>query len=169
MNYSIIFQIFAVLISTYIAFVRSKKIVYVLTFLFNLSCLLVYYFNNDLVTSLMYLIIAIRSFVYIYKDKINYNFIPLLFILLHLIVWVLVPHTSISILSVLTPCFVTYYMWYWNTLQKLRIGNIINNGLWFIYNLITGVWILMVFRLVVVIANILAYKINFKKINVNIN
>ena len=169
MSYSIIFQIFAVLVSTYIAFTKSKKIVYILTFLFNLSCLLVYYFNNDLVTSLMYLIIAVRSFVYIYKNKIKHSFVPTIFILLHLMVWLLVPHTSISVLSVLTPCFVAYYMWYWNTLQKLRVGNIINNGLWFVYNLITGVWILMVFRLIIVIVNILAYKLNFKKINVNIN
>ena len=118
MSYSVIFQIFAVLVSTYIAFTKSKKIVYILTFLFNLSCLLVYYFNNDLVTSLMYLIIAVRSFVYIYNNKIKHSFVPTIFMLLHLMVWLLVPHTSISVLSVLAPCFVTYYMWYWNTLQK---------------------------------------------------
>ena len=65
----IIAQIFVVIINLYIATTENKKHIYVVTFLFNFSNLIMYLLNDDKTTSIVYIIISLRSFLYIFKDK----------------------------------------------------------------------------------------------------
>ena len=58
--------------------------------------------------------------------------------------------------------FVIIYGFY-NTTQKLRIGNIVNNSLWLIYNVVTGLYIVSISRLITVIVNIVSYIKNKNK------
>ena len=69
-------QIISVIVNTYIAFTEKKKRIYIATFFLNLAQLFMYFFNNDLTTALIYIVIVVRSLVYIYKDKFKTNIIP---------------------------------------------------------------------------------------------
>lgn len=62
----IITQIIVVLINYYIATTENKKNIYVVTFLFNFSNLVMYLANKDKTTAILYIVISVRSFIYIY-------------------------------------------------------------------------------------------------------
>ena len=156
-------QVIAVLIQVYIA--NTKKVVNVMlaTFLFNVLTMLCYLYIDDITTVYMYILIIIRSFIYIFKDKLEkYNFIPLGFIIIQLVVGFITIENFFNIISILVPCYTIYYMWYYKTTQKLRVGNIISNGLWGVYNAIIGLYIIMVARIITVIVNIIVYVKNMR-------
>ena len=48
-------------------------------------------------------------------------------------------------------------MWFNKTTQELRIGNIIANSAWFIYNIVTGLYLVAAVRLVTIAANSIQY------------
>lgn len=54
-------------------------------------------------------------------------------------------------------------MWFCKTTQQLRIWNAICNGLWGIYNFQTGLYIVMISRIITVIVNVFAFIKNSKK------
>jgi hypothetical protein len=58
-------QIITIIVNIYIAYTEKKKRIYIATFLLNLSQLIMYLFNNDLTTGLIYIVIVVRSFIYI--------------------------------------------------------------------------------------------------------
>lgn len=153
----IIIQIISVLINSYIAFAKNIKHIYIVTFLFNLSLMILYLVNQDKTTFIIYIIITIRSFIYIYKDKFKTNIIPWIAIIIQLILGILTMDNIWQVISILTPCYSCYYLWYSKNTQELRIGNIIANSLWLIYNLVVGLYIVMIMRFITVIMNIIAY------------
>jgi hypothetical protein len=62
-----------------------------------------------------------------------------------------------QIIPIIIPCYICYYMWFYDTTQKLRIGNIIGNGTWGIYNTATGLYIIAIGRLITVLINAIEY------------
>lgn len=150
-------QVITVLVNIYISFTEKKKRIYIATFLLNLSQLLMYMFNDDLTTTLIYVVITIRSFIYIYKDKIKKDVVPYLAIIIQLIIGYYTIEKGIQILSVLIPCYTCYYLWFYEDTQKIRIGNIIANLLWAIYNIATGLYIVLIMRAMTIISNVVAY------------
>lgn len=150
-------QIITILVNIYISFTEKKKRIYIATFLLNLSQLLMYMFNNDLTTTLIYIVITVRSFIYIYKDKLKTDIVPYLAILIQLIIGYYTIENTMQILSVLIPCYTCYYLWFYDDTQKIRIGNIIANILWGVYNIATGLYIVLIMRAMTIISNIVAY------------
>ena len=150
-------QIITILVNIYISFTEKKKRIYIATFLLNLSQLLMYMFNNDLTTTLIYIVITVRSFIYIYKDKLKTDIVPYLAILIQLIIGYYTIENTMQILSVLIPCYTCYYLWFYDDTQKIRIGNIIANTLWGVYNIATGLYIVLIMRAMTIISNIVAY------------
>lgn len=150
-------QIITILVNIYISFTEKKKRIYIATFLLNLSQLLMYMFNNDLTTTLIYIVITVRSFIYIYKDKFKTDIVPYLAIIIQLIIGYYTIENTMQILSVLIPCYTCYYLWFYNDTQKIRIGNIIANTLWGVYNIATGLYIVLIMRAMTIISNIVAY------------
>lgn len=150
-------QIITILVNIYISFTEKKKRIYIATFLLNLSQLLMYMFNNDLTTTLIYIVITVRSFIYIYKDKFKTDIVPYLAILIQLIIGYYTIENGMQILSVLIPCYTCYYLWFYDDTQKIRIGNIIANTLWAVYNIATGLYIVLIMRAMTIISNIVAY------------
>lgn len=150
-------QIITILVNIYISFTEKKKRIYIATFLLNLSQLLMYMFNNDLTTTLIYIVITVRSFIYIYKDKFKTDIVPYLAILIQLIIGYYTIENTMQILSVLIPCYTCYYLWFYDDTQKIRIGNIIANILWGVYNIATGLYIVLIMRAMTIISNIVAY------------
>lgn len=150
-------QIITILVNIYISFTEKKKRIYIATFLLNLSQLLMYMFNNDLTTTLIYIVITVRSFIYIYKDKFKTDIVPYLAIIIQLIIGYYTIENSMQVLSILIPCYTCYYLWFYNDTQKIRIGNIIANTLWGVYNIATGLYIVLIMRAMTIISNIVAY------------
>ncbi len=150
-------QIISVLVNTYIAFTEKKKRIYIATFLLNLAQFLMYFFNNDLTTSLIYIVIVVRSLIYIYKDKFKTNIVPYLAIIIQLLIGFFTIESPIQFLSVLIPCYTCWYLWFYETTQKIRVGNIIANFAWGIYNVCTGLYIVLIMRVITILSNLIAY------------
>lgn len=152
-----IMQIVTVIVNMYIAFTEKKKRIYIATFLLNLSQLIMYFFNNDLTTAFIYIVIVIRSLIYIYKDKFKTNIIPYVAILIQLIIGYFTIENAVQILSVLIPCYSCWYLWFYKDTQKLRIGNIIANTVWAVYNIYNGLYIILIMRSMTIGSNAIAY------------
>lgn len=109
----------------------------------------------------MYIFITLRSFIYIYRDKYNKKelgyLIPLTFIIIQIILGLCFIEKYIQLISICIPCYTCYYMWFNKTTQDLRIGNIIANSLWFIYNVITGLYLIALVRLITIGVNSIQY------------
>ena len=114
-----IMQIVTVMVNMYIAVTEKKKRIYIATFLLNLSQLIIYFLNNDLTTALIYIVIVIRSLIYIYKDNFKTNIIPYLAILIQLIIGYFSIENAVQIVSVLIPCYSCWYLWFYKDTQKL--------------------------------------------------
>ena len=153
----IVAQIIVVLINIYIANTENKKRLYGVVFLFNFVNMCMYFFNDDMATTAIYLVITIRSFIYIYKDKFKGNIIPVVAIIVQLIVGFRFIDNVWQLIPIFVPCIVCYHMWYGKTTQELRIYNAICNALWAIYNIKTHLYIVAISRAIITIANIEAY------------
>lgn len=150
-------QIVTIIVNIYISFTEKKKRIYIATFWLNFSQLLMYFFNNDLTTALIYIVIVVRSLVYIYKDKFKTNIIPYLAITIQILIGCLTIQNRLQIFSVLIACYSCWYLWFYNDTQKLRIGNIIANTAWAIYNICNGLYIILIMRIMTIISNLSAY------------
>lgn len=150
-------QIITVIVNIYISFTEKKKRIYIATFLLNLAQLIMYFFNSDLTTALIYIVIVVRSFIYIYKDKIKNDLIPYLIIMIQITIGFATIENSLQILSILIPCYSCWYLWFYNDTQKLRVGNIIANTVWAIYNVYTGLYIILIMRAITIGSNFIAF------------
>lgn len=155
-------QIISVIVNTYIAFTEKKKRIYIATFLLNLAQLLMYLFNNDTTTALIYIIIVVRSLIYLYKDKIKNNIVPYIIIAIQLLIGIFTIESPLQIMSILIPCYSCWYLWFYNTTQELRIGNILANLAWAVYNFCSGLYIILIMRAITVLSNFIAY-IKYRK------
>ena len=146
-------QIVSVIVNVYISFTEKKKRIYVATFLLNVAQLMMYFYNNDITTTLIYIVIVVRSLVYIYKDNIKNDLLPYLFIMIRIAIGFGTIENSLQILSILIPCYACYYLWFSENTQKLRVGNLIANVLWAIYNIYTGLYIVLIMRFITIASN----------------
>lgn len=162
-------QIITIIVNIYISFTEKKKRIYIATFLLNLSQLFMYVFNNDLTTGLIYIVIVIRSLLYIYKDKFKTNIIPYLAIIIQLVIGYFTIENRLQILSILIPCYSCWYLWFYNNTQKLRIGNIVANAAWAIYNICDGLYIILIMRGMTIGSNLIAYIRRKKEVSRNEN
>lgn len=152
-----IMQVITVIVNIYISFTEKKKRIYIATFLLNLSQLFMYFFNNDITTGLIYIIIVIRSLIYIYKDKFKKDIIPYVIISIQVLVGVFTLKNNLQILSIMIACYSSWYLWFYNDTQKLRVGNVIANSAWSIYNICQGLYIIIIMRVITILSNLIAY------------
>lgn len=154
-------QILVCIVQFYIATSENIKHIYVVTFLFNLFNLGCYWLNGDVATTYLYIIICIRSFVYVYRDKVKkykWHFIvPVIAIILQLIVGFVSIDNLWQLIPILVPCYVNYYLWYYESTQKLRVGNFLCNVLWCVYNVASGLWIIAASRGLTALMNAVSY------------
>lgn len=151
-----ILQIIALGVNIYIAFTKKER-VYLATFIFNAANLFLYMWIGETSAVVSYLLITVRSLVYLFKDKVNLKYMPVAFIILHVIFGILTVESLIGWLSVLAPCFTCVYMWVSKNEQQLRIGNMVNNGIWLVYNCCMGLWVVALSRVITIVANMIGY------------
>lgn len=161
----VILQIVAVIVNVYIAFAKKKN-VYITTFAFNFVNLCIYIYLGDITTIISYILISLRSFLYIYKDKLKVRYLPLLFIVLHIVFGIFTMENYIQILSIIAPCLTCMYMWISEDEQQLRLGNIGVASIWCLYNGLLGLYGLVLSRVITIVANIISYNIKKKDIGV---
>ena len=152
----IILQVVAVLVNVYIAFAKKKNI-YITTFAFNFINLCIYIYLGDITTVISYILISLRSFLYIFKDKLKVKLLPITFIVLHILFGLFTMSNYVQILSVIAPCLTCLYMWFSEDEQQLRLGNIGVASVWCLYNGILGLYGLVISRLITIVANIISY------------
>lgn len=154
-NLLTIMQLVVLFVSIYISFTPHIKRIFVADFIVNVSLLACYIILGDVTTAVMYVCISLRSFVYIYKDRLlRYGWIPWVAIVAQIALGFATIDNPFQIVSIFIPCWVCWYLWYWHDdKQKIRFGNIVNNGCWGIYNGIVGLWIVVLMRVIVVISN----------------
>jgi hypothetical protein len=154
-------QVLVCIVQFYIATSENIKRIYIVTFLFNVFNLVCYLLNGDMTTTYLYIIICIRSFIYISRDKIKQNkwhfAVPVIFIIIQLVVGFTSIDNAWQLISILIPCYVNYYLWFYDSTQKLRVGNFIGNVAWCVYNAVTGLWIIAASRAVTAGMNAAAY------------
>ena len=83
--------------------------------------------------------------------------IPIAPIAVHLAVGVMSIETPLQLITMLTPCFTCYYLWFFRDTQRIRVGNIVGNTLWLVYNCLGGLWILALTRVWTIALNAAAY------------
>lgn len=83
--------------------------------------------------------------------------ISVIVITVQLLIGILTIETPLQIMSVLIPCYSCWYLWFYDTTQKLRVGNILANLAWAIYNLCSGLYIVLIMRAITVSSNLIAY------------
>ena len=153
----ILMQIITIILNIYISFTEKQKRIYIAIFLQNFAQLLLYGFNNDLTTTLIYIMITIRSVLCINKNKFKTDLVPYLIINIQLLIGCFTMENSLQLISVLISCYSCWYLWFYNDTQKIRIGNIIANTAWAIYNLYTGLYIILIMRFITITSNFIAY------------
>lgn len=163
-NLLTIMQLVVLFVSIYISFTSHIKRIFVADFVVNLSLLTCYVILGDLTTTIMYVSITIRSFLYIYKDRFKTDMLPWIAIVVQIVLGFATMENPFQIISIFIPCWVCWYLWYWHDdKQKIRFGNIVNNGCWGIYNGIVGLWIVVLMRVIVVMSNAISMVRTHKK------
>lgn len=150
-------QIITVILNIYISVTEKKKRIYIANFLINFSQFIMYFVNDDLTTALIYSVIVIRSFIYIYKETFKTNIIPYIAILVQILIGYFTLNNSLQIISIVISCYSCWYLWFYNNTQKLRIGNIIANTAWAVYNICGGLYIILIMRIITILSNLISF------------
>lgn len=161
-----IVQIFQVIYSCYIMFLNKKKHMLINMFISN-AISLIMFFIADLKSALLTtIIITIRSFLFMFRDKYKTNLIFYFCLILHILSGIITFDGFISLLPMLTAVISVFIIWFGNE-QQIRFGLIIPNTIWVIYYCIFGLYISAVFNITVIISQIISYIKNNKKDFVN--
>ena len=158
---SIIVQIIVLIAQLYIATNENIKHIFVARFIYNALYMVLYFINGDITTTLTYVLNTVRSAVYIERQEIyrhKWHFIvPISFISVQIILGLLTMNNYWQLLSIFCGCYFSYYLWFYKTTQKLRIGNMVGDFLWLIYNVISRLWIVAAGRVIVIFMNAISY------------
>ena len=159
---SLIVQIIVLIAQLYIATNESIKRIFVVRFIYNALYMVLYLINGDITTTITYVLNTLRSAVYIERQELykwKWHFIiPIVFMLAQIVFGLMTMTNYWQILSIFNGCYFAYYLWFYKTTQKLRIGNVIGDFLWLIYNLISKLWIVAVARVIVISMNAISYQ-----------
>ena len=158
---SIIVQIIVLIAQLYIATNENIKHIFVARFIYTALYMVLYFVTGDITTALTYVLNTIRSAVYIEREELYklkwHVVIPITFIVVQIIVGLLTMKNYWQLLAIFNGCYFAYYLWFYKTTQKLRIGNMVGDCLWLIYNVISRLWIVAAGRIIVIIMNAISY------------
>lgn len=162
----IIVQIFQVIYSSYIMFLDKKKNMLINMFISNAISLVVFAIADLKSAFLATIIIAIRSFLFMFRDRYKTNFIFYFCLILHILSGIITFDGLISLMPALTAIISICVIWFGNE-QQIRLGLLIPNFIWFVYYCIFGIYISATFSIISSIFEIISYFKNNKKDFVN--
>lgn len=151
-----IMQALGLALNIFIALTHDTTKIYLFTFLFNAANLTIYILTQDWAACVSGVLITLRSFAYMHKERVNGQWMPWAFISLYIFLGLMLMTSPWQIATIMAPVTVCHTMWFWKgQFQKLRVGNIINAGLWLVYNLHVGLWVTALCRRMTIAANLL--------------
>lgn len=157
----IIVQIFQVIYSSYIMFLDKKKNMLLNMFISNALCLLVFGIAGLHSAFITTITITIRSFLFMFRDKYKTNFVFYFCLILHIISGVVDFSGFISLLPSITAVISIFILWFGNE-QQIRLGLLIPDLIWFIYYIISGIYISAIFNFITIIFKFVSYIKNHK-------
>ena len=120
----IVVQIFQVIYSCYIMFLNKKKNMLINMFISNTINLVLFAVAGLNSAFLTTIIIALRSFLFVFRNKYKTNFIFYFCLFLHILSGIITFNSFISIMPALTAIISIFIIWFGNE-QQIRLGLII--------------------------------------------
>lgn len=143
------------------AVVKRKFSVVVINFVQCALLCFLYFFLEDWVALSTGIILAIRSFIFIFYEKIQkykwHHLIPWLAVVVQIAISIPTFNNLTQILIICASCFYTAFIWYMKDRQIIRLGNIATLIIWILYNFINGYWLANAQRFVSLISNVIVY------------
>ena len=109
----------------------------------NVASLAVFVLNGDAAASLSLVLINLRSIAYLYQGRAKTDVIPFLCLIAQTVA--LIPSFStsmlanpLSLLPMALTIYATAFMWWSKNLQHMRLHTAVNDLLWGVYDLTTG-------------------------------
>ncbi len=157
----VIIQIVQVIYSIYIMFLDKKKNMLINMFISNLISLILFQVAGLSAASLTTIIITLRSFLFMFKEKYKTNVVFWTCLGLHIMAGILTFTGISSLLPCITAVISVVVLWFGNE-QQIRIGTVIANFIWVVYYLINGIYISAVTNIIIILFTILSYIKNNK-------
>ena len=152
----IIVQIFQIIYSSYIMFLKKKKNMLLHMFIGNAISLTTFAIADLKSAFLTTIFITVRSFLFMFRDKYKTNLIFYFCLFLHLLLGIITYDGLISLLPSITAIIAIFVIWFGNE-QQIRLGLIIPNFIWVIYYCVFEIYISATFNIIVIIFEIISF------------
>lgn len=152
----IIVQIFQIIYSSYIMFLKKKKNMLLHMFIGNAISLTIFAIADLKSAFLTTIFITVRSFLFMFRDKYKTNLIFYFCLFLHLLPGIITYDGLISLLPSITAIIAIFVIWFGNE-QQIRLGLIIPNFIWVIYYCVFEIYISAAFNIIVIIFEIISF------------
>lgn len=154
---NIIFQIIGLLYGIYIMTLKTTKSININLFILNIINMGIYLSIHNYIAAITFGIIAIRSIVFSRKKYFKTNFICYSFCIIQIIITILGNDNNLFILlpllSVVVASIVTWFL----SPQGIRLGLAFSDGMWLIYNIYFGLYIICISNFIGVISKLVLY------------
>ncbi len=163
-----ILQIIALIFYAYIAFSHKKRNVLITVFVHNFTCLILSVVINDFSAVYSYILVNLRSFIFLYQDRLKKNqytnAIPVGICILHIILGISSVERWYQIPTIIGPIVLTLSFWFENNRQRMRAEQSFSDAMWLIYNAFAGLYILCITRVMMITISLIAIYKNKNKI-----
>lgn len=149
---NVICQIVVLLINLIIAFSHKTDKFLKLVFISNIFTMLSYICRGNYIGTLIYSVVLIRSMLYVYKEKFG-NWLCYTMVVTQLIFGLFSISSPIEIFNSIAGVWSCIYMWFYTAPIKIKFGNILNAILRLVYDLYSGLWILVFVRIFNIVMN----------------
>lgn len=129
-------QILSLVYSVFITSLNKTDKVLLNTFIANILSLLVYLCFREISTALTIVVVAIRSFCCIYRDKFKTDRLMYVFISMHL--GIMCYAFNLESVLVATACSIATYVTWKKDAQGIRVGCSLSDALWLVYSIGIG-------------------------------
>ena len=145
-------------------FLNEKKHMLINMFISNLLSIFLFFINGLSSAIFVTITITMRNFLGIFKNKYKYpNLVFLFCLFIHIIVGVYSSNNIIDLFPMFTSVIAVISIWYGDE-QQLRFGLMCSNIIWLIYYFVFGMYISVLYCLIVIIIQIISL---IKNSNVN--
>ncbi len=136
----IIFQLLGVFFVLIAGLNKKKKVILVLSFCANICSTLVMILAGRYDGAVATVICTVRSFLFLYQDRVKNNSIFWISVAAHFIAGVLSWQSPLSALIIFAPIVLCYVNWFGKA-KDIKYGTIVSCLCWTVFDIINGVYI----------------------------
>ncbi len=138
--WSIVFQLLGVFFVLLAGVNRKKSWILMLSFLANICSTMVMILVGRYDGAAATIVCTIRSFLFLYQDRVKDNKIFWGSVAAHLVVGILAWQSPLSILIIAVPIVLCYVNWFGRS-RTIKYGTIISDCCWTVFDIVNGVYI----------------------------